>query len=283
MWKNNINIIKKRDINYSVQEYCLWFSFFFNLEIKNINIFKPIIEKENGDLLPISKNICNFFYNGELENFVNFIYHINELSSLDFLTMNQNNLNTSEFLFNQNINVFFNTFSLDLELLLSSNNNNAHLIYLFMFFLPVYKDKELLIHPKKNIPLISCHKITQNNFDMLLFLMKSFDRFDYYINSESNLNILLIEDFCQYSNQFFFNKKKDDWYDILPLEKIKKLFNEKCYLNKFSTEKNKKLYYTIPTLNDFIFFYQKELEVELLEKKLTIKNGQSTQNKIIKI
>lgn len=284
MFKDHINIIKTRDINYSIQEYCLWFSFFFNIEIKPLNAFNKTLEMENGDLLPISKNICDFFYKGNLENFVNLIYHLDDLKCLDFLIMNQKEIKTSDFLFNQNISVFFDSFSLDLEVLLSSDNNNSKLIFLFLFFLPIYKNQELLNHPKKQIPLISCHKLTYENFEMLLFLMKSFDGFfDKYTQIDYNLNLILIEDFCQYSNKFFFGKEKNEWYDILPLEKIKLLFQEKCYLYHFSTERNKKLYYNIPSLKDFILFFQKELEVEFLEKKLTIKNGQSIQNKVVKI
>lgn len=284
MWKKNLKIIKTRDINYSIQEYCLWFSYFFNIEILPLSSFIINLEKENGDLLPISKNICDFFYNGDLNNFVNFIYHIDDLNCLDFLIINQQDIKKSDLFFNNKKSSFFDSFSLDLELLLSVDNDNNKLIFLFLFFLPTYKNKDLFIHPKKGIPLIACHKITQENFEMLLYLMKSFDGyFESFSSNSYNLNLILIEDFCQNSNQFFFGKEKDDWYSILPIEKIKKLFKERCYLNNFSTERNKKLYYTIPTLNEFIIFFQKELEVEFLEKKLTNKNGQSLKTKTIKI
>ena len=78
MWKKYIDILKLRDENYTHQEYCLWFSGYFSYKINSLDDFSKELEKENGDLLPISKNLTDMFYQLNIEAIVNLIYHINE-------------------------------------------------------------------------------------------------------------------------------------------------------------------------------------------------------------
>lgn len=287
MWKNYIDIIKKRDINYTHQEYCLWFSGYFSYQIYPLEYFKTFIEKDNGDLLPISQNIVDYFQSSNIEAIINLIYHINDLDNLDFLIMKTNHENNINYLFDfhDDKNYFCNVFSYDPELLLQQNNLNATLLFLFLFFLPQHKHKDSLTHPRKKFPLISCNKITFSNFEMLLYLMKTYSQEEFNILcSNYNLNMFLLEDFCHNSPTLYFTLDNDEWYDILPIDKITVLFNENCMLSNFLDFKDKNVYYCVPTLAEFIQYFQKELEFLKLKEKLTSKNGQSIQkDKVIKI
>lgn len=288
MWKKYVDIIKDRDINYTHQEYCLWFSYHFNYEIYSFSYFKSLIEENNDDLLPISKNIVNYFQNANIEAIINLIYHINDLDNLDFIIMktseDESNL---DYLFKyKDIKSYFcNIFSYDPELLLSHDEENFVLLFLFLFFLPQHKYHDSLTHPRKFFPLISCNKITLENFKMLLFLMKLYDQENFnLLCKDYNLNLLLLEDFCYNSSTLYFTLNKEEWYDVLPIEKIKLLFNENCMLSNFLDFKDKKVYYSVPTLIEFVQYFQKELEFLKLKEKLTSKKGQSIQKeKIIKI
>lgn len=286
MWKTYIEIIKERDINYNYQEYCLWFSCHFSYEIIPLKDFINIIEYENGDLLPIYKNLTNYFYSHSLEFMINLIYHLNDLKNLDFIIMDNSITNNIESLFSSRHNklYFLNLFSFDTELLLSSENNSASLLFLFLYFFPNNKNQDLLYHSKKNIPLISCNKVSFTQFEMLLFLMKNFNTENYKNLCDGyNLNLILIEDFCQSANEIYTFLDKDDWYKILPIQKIKVLFKEKCHLNNFLYFQNKKIYYIVPTLTEFITYFQKELDFLHLQEKLTTKNQLNYKEKIVKI
>lgn len=287
MWKNYIDIIQERDINYTHQEYCLWFAGYFSYQIYTLESFKTLLEKNNGDLLPISQNIVDYFQSSNIEAIINFIYHINDLDNLDFLIMKTNHETNIDYLFNfiDYKTYFCNVFSYDPELLLQQNNQNATLLFLFLFFLPQHKYQDSLKHPRKKIPLISCNKISFSHFEMLLYLMKTYTQEEFNLLCyHYNLNMFLLEDFCHNSSTLYFTLDNDQWYEILPIDKIKTLFNENCMLSNFLDFKDKNVYYSVPTLAEFIQYFQKELEFLKLKEKLTSKKGQSIQKeKVVKI
>lgn len=286
MWKEYIETIKSRDINYNHQEYCLWFSCYFSLTIKPIDEISQYLERENGELLPISKNLTDAFFEIDIETIVNLIYHLNDLKCLDFLIMESEDTVNLNLLFSDKDNqkYIFNLFSFDFELLLENQSNNSSLLFLFFYFLPQHKRTDSLYHSIKKIPLISCNKISFNNFQMLLFLMK-----EYNVNTfeglckNYNLNLFLLEDFCKSANDIYTFLENEDWYDILPIEKMKILFKENCHFNKYNDFKDKVVYYTVPTLSRFLKYFQKELEFLSLKEKLNIKIKLPIKYKIIKI
>lgn len=286
MWKNYIEIIKERDIDYNHQEYCLWFAGHFSYNIYSLDKCIDLLEKDNYDLLPITKNLIDYFYSNNIEIMLNLIYHLNDLKNLDFIIMETNsNNNIDNLFFSRDSKLyFFNLFSFDIEVLLSNNTNKATLLYLFFYFLPNNKSQDLLYHSRKKIPLISCNQITFNHFEMLIFLMKESDTTNYNsLCKNYNFNLILLEDFCQSATEIYTFLENDEWYDILPIDKIKVLFKDNCYLNNFLEYKNKKVYYTVPTLSDFIQYFQKELEFLRLKEKLTKKGQFNHKDKVVKI
>lgn len=285
MWKHYINFIQKRNLDYDYREYCVWFASIFSYTIYSLNEYINIIEKDNGDLLPISKNLTNYFYSHNIEYIINLLYHINELKNLDFIIMDNHFSNNIEKLFYSRNNslYFFNIFSYDNEILLSSDDNNATLLYLFFYFCPTHHNQDLLHHSIKKIPLISCNKITFNHFEMLLYLMKSFDEKTFGLLSVNyNLNLLMIEDFCKSATEIYTFLEHDEWYEILPINRIKILFKENCYLN-FLEMKKISFFSNVPTLHNFIEYLQKECEFLQLKDKLTSKGQLIEKQKIIKI
>ena len=288
MWNNYIKIIKTRDDDYTMQEYCIWFAANFSLNLYSLNEFSLLIEKENGKLLPITKNISDNFYNANLDFMINFIYHLNELKNLDFLIMdNVDSLNYDKMFKNKDSSLyFFRLFSLDNEILLSQNNNNNTLLFLFFYFFPKPYKCDLLFHHHKKFPLISCNKITFYHFEMLLFLMKSFEQITFNnLCNGYNLNLILIEDFCQSATQLYNDIDDNyEWFDILPIDKMKTLFLNNCEFKNFIDFRNHKVYYTVPTLEKFINYLQKDFEFHILKEKLDNKDKiKIEKNKLIKI
>lgn len=286
MWKKYIDILKLRDENYTHQEYCLWFSGYFSYKINSLDDFSKELEKENGDLLPISKNLTDMFYQLNIEAIVNLIYHINELENLDFIVMNSSKQNNLETLFcsTQSSSYIYQLFSFDNEILLSDDNENATLLFLFLYFLPQHKSKDSLYHSRKKIPLISCNKITFNHFEMLLYLMSIYDKpWLESLSEKYNLNLILLEDFCQNSTEIYTIIDKEEWYNILPLNKMRVLFDQNCSFENYHEYSKNKAFRIAPTLLDFLNLFQKELSFLQLKQKLTMKGQFNKKEKIIKI
>lgn len=286
MWKNYIDIIKERDKDYSHQEYCIWFAGHFSYNIYSLSDFINLLEKENGDLLPISKNLTDFFYSLDIEALINLIYHINDISELDFIIMDNDNKTNLENLFSSitNTSYIFKLFSFDSEILLSEDKNHATLLFLFLFFIPQHKTSDSLYHYRKKIPLLCCNKITFNHFEMLLYLMKTYEEESFFQLCEvHNLNFILIEDFCQNSTDIYVVSNNEEWYNILPINKIKVLFNENCTLENYIQFSNNKIFRIVPTLMTFINYFQKELNFLKLKEKLAQKSQLNHKDKIIKL
>lgn len=286
MWKKYINTITKNKNIKDYKTYCLWFANHFSFRIYSLHELFNTIEKENGDLLPISKNLTTFFHSANIEVFINIIYHINELDNLDFIIMKSESKDNFSYLFNHiNINHYFcNVFSFDYELLLSNNNSKATILYLFLFFLPGHNISDSLFHSRKKIPLICCNKITLEHFNMLLFLMKIYDKDNFNILCKGyNLNCILLEDFCQNSTEIYVVTEKEDWNHLLPVEKMTLLFKEHCTFINFEDYRKEKLFYTAPSLIEYIQFFQKKLEYITLKNKLDLKAQLVIKNKVIKI
>lgn len=286
MWKDYINIIKERDIDYNYQEYCLWFCGHFSYNIYSLSHCINLIEKENGDLLPISKNLIDYFYSNDIDLMISLIYHINDLKNLDFIIMNNNkDKNIDSFFSSRDSKLyFFNLFSFDNELLLSNDSNNATLLFLFFYFLPENKNQDLLYHSRKKIPLVSCNQVSLNHFKMLIFLMKEYDTISYNsLCKNHNMNLVLLEDFCINATELYTFFNHDDWYEILPIVKMTILFKENCHFSNFSDFSKNKVYYTVPTLSSFIQYFQKELEFFNLKEKLSKKWQFNKKDIVVKI
>lgn len=288
MWKEYINIINKNKPIGDYKDYCLWFANQFSYRIYSLNEIVTVIEQENEDLLPISKNLTEFFHFAKVEIMINLIYHLNELTNLDFLIMKPNSQDNFSYLFSyKNINSYFpNVFCFDYEILLSNDNQDSTILYLFLFFLPDHKIVDSLLQPRKRIPLISCNKITIEHFKMLLYLMKVYDKdnFSYWCDNY-NLNLILLEDFCQNTTDIYTIAEKEEWYNILPIEKMTLLFKENCSFIKFTEFRDKKIYYTASSLTEFIHLFQKNLEYIILKEKLDLKAQfiKTIKSKTIKI
>lgn len=286
MWKEYINIISKNMPRSDYKDYCVWFAHQFSYTIVSLNEIIDIVEKENGDLLPISKNLTDFFHSAKVDIIINLVYHLNELENLDFLIMKPSQQDNFSYLFSySHINCYFaNVFSFDYELLLSEDKYTNTMLYLFLFFLPQHKFSDSLVHSKKKIPLISCNKITLNNFEMLLYLMKQYDNNNFSIFCDNyNLNLILLEDFCQNTTDIYTITEKEDWYNILPTDKMTILFKQNCSFKNFEEFREKKMYFTAPSLIEFIRFFQKNLEYIVLKEKLDLKAQFVKKIKPIKI
>lgn len=278
MWLNDVNLIKNINSK-NLIDYCIDFSNAFNFEIIPLEDYLKIIENPNNDFFPIINNINRYFLKGDVQFFINFFYHLNDLKNIDFLLFNENNLSFTDLLFNiDSKNYYLSLFSLDTEDLLIKDEN--YLLFLFLFFIP--KKQNILINIQKNYPLICCNKISLNNFNMLLYLTKHFNvnLYNEYIK-DYNFNLILLEDFFQYRENLIELNDFNDCFKHLPINKLYILFQNKCSLYEFLTFRKQKFYYTYKIIESFIPYLQKFFEMKSIDE--SIPDKQYIKSKIIKI
>ena len=286
MWKNYIEIIKQNKCN-TTQEYCNYFinNFSFLKKINKKEIIK-ILSTPCDTLFTERYNLENILHQGRLSEIISIFYHYFEIDwncivGSDIQLQKQLSLeeNYIKIFFDLSKSKFLKNVMFDTEKLLSDDNNT--LSYLFLYFLPCTQKNNLIFHEQKKRPLLTCNKITQNHFNMMMFLMKEYEEDEFSLLCQNyNLNHLLIEDFIEesiYLHDFDFNT---NWENILPMEKIKILLKENCTFKAFEELRDKKKFFTFPYLPkklieiEIIFFH------EQLEKLLEFKNS---DNKLLKI
>lgn len=136
------------------------------------------------------------------------------------------------------------------NLLLATDSKTNTLYFLILFYHPISVNFPLLNHPTTQDPIIKYNEITENHFDMLLYLMEreSFSEFTIY-KKNFNLNHLLIVNFLEQLLPTNMRKKEINWTDLgLPTSKIKKLLNKGFLLNDFKEHRDREIYYTFPCM-----------------------------------
>lgn len=286
MWNNYIEIIKKNKCT-TTQEYCRYFinNFSFLRTINKNEIIK-ILSTPCYTLFTERYNLENILQQGKLSEVISIFYN--------FFEIDWNCIMVSDIKFNENLsleenyiknfydlsrNKLLKNIMFDTEQILSDDNNT--LLFLFLYFLPSVQENSLLFHSIKKRPLLTCNKITQNHFDMLLFLMKEYEKMEFNLLCQNyNLNHLLIEDFMEESKELYDFDSNTNWESLLPMRKIKILLKENCTFKTFEDLRNKKREFSFPYLPkkliaiEIMFFYEK------LEKLLVFKN---TDTKLLKI
>ena len=232
------------NLHYStnIQKYCIDFIqlFSLNISILSENNFYQKFHFKDDELFPESSQCFEAFNYGKLDFVINFIYHFAH-SNKNWLSDNNFNFDLDEknlftLLFYDNSDIFlFKKISFQPEILLSSNNWLNVLTYLFLFFLPCISNYDLLFHHHKKIPLLCCHEISDENFDLILYLMQKYSskEFQYFCHFETNFNFLLIDDFISSNKRLYVIKDAQDWKKHLPLYKINRLFNYSCFFKNF--------------------------------------------------
>ena len=234
--------------------------------------------KENGtDLFPESINFHNAFNNGDYRFIASYIYHFNDID-LEWYDTNarMSHLSSEEkykLIFKEDNEEFiFNKAIFEPEIMLSETNRNRQLTFLFLLFLPEMNNYQIFFHYKKKIPLLCCSFISNENFEMLLCLMTEFiaDEIKLYSISK-NLNHILIEDFMQTSAELYAFDCNTDWFKLLPIYKMHRLFEINCRFANFHQTMDEKYYMTFPNMPDIVFSIEKEYDYLKLNKELKIK------------
>lgn len=285
MWKKYINIFEKSPV--LMDEYFIYIQSEFSDLFKALSKDQIVerIHKPNDDLFYQIKNINNFFYNGGVEEVIAIFRYYFEIdwSFLSFKpSLVSNNLNQSyknELLYLQKSN-FANSFSLDIEKLLSVGDVRNQFIYLFIFFMPCINKKQLLFNVKKDIPLISCQKIDIENFHMLQDLMKLYEIESYQNCCKNyNFNHMLITDYMK--NFKTTTKNSLQWEKELPIEKMTILLKEGCTFTDFALLRNNNKFIRYPKLNSVLIEFQSLFISNRLEASLLLKTQEN--KKLVKI
>lgn len=295
MWQNYYTKLQQYQSQYTTKEYCEVFLSFINPNTKiwDIELLKNKLSNndlQNGlnlELFPEDKNTAYYFNIGDLEFIVNFIYHFPQCDNGwfylndEFKKLDEHDLYLE--IFRDDSNIFlFKKIGFYPELLLSKDDDNRTLSFLFLFFLPCIKNNSLLFHFSKKIPLICCNGITNRHFEMLLYLMKELEENEFKLLCEHrNLNHILMEDFMNTCNELYSFNPKTNWNKILPIFKIHKLLDFNCGFNMFETymsDSQKTLFSNLPEILNNI---QKEYEYHKL--KVSLKEKFFIDSKLIKI
>lgn len=285
MWKDTYNKIKK---NYhsemTLEEYLVMFNkaFSFNfIEGEAEAIFDKLLSdcidtedfhlQINRDIADKNfKNIISFFMlaTKKIDRFEKFSFPNNSSGFDDFFSNNS----------------FFKKICFCPEFLLKDNDEKGILMFLFLFFNPLFQRHKIFIHPVDEIPLTSYPVLTHENFKMILFLMEN-EAPDFYEWSKYgyNLNHQMISYFIENempSNNFY--KKKDiNWVrNGFPIFKIRHFISIGFLLDDFLEVREQQMFFTEKNLENTIA----QIVLEENVKKLNTLFADTEKNKkIIKI
>ena len=286
MWKNYIEIIKKNRCT-TTHEYCDYFIENFS-QLKKIkkNEIIEILSNPCNNLFTERYNLENILHQGKLSEIISIFYHyfeidwncimVSDIKLKQELTLEENYI---ESLYDLSKSKLLKNIMFDTEQLLSDDKNT--LSYLFLYFLPSTQENSLIFHEQKKRPLLTCNKITQNHFNMLMFLMKEYEREEFNLLCQNyNLNHLLIEDFIEDSKNLYDFDLNTNWENILPMEKIKILFKENCTFKTFEDLRDRKKTFTFPYLPKKLIEIEVKFFYEKLDNLLILK---SENKKLLKI
>ena len=199
--------------------------------IKTAKLFKKVKEQENIIEIQKYRNqyMGKFLYRfiGEVDDRVIIIGGL-----LDSVTINRANFTDEEITKYtsrikegiENLRKIVEILELENILVLSASQLANILESLFTIKLSMSGKKLNISYEKNNI--IDCK--TETIIYILVEIIETL-----LLGKEKEINIVCEENQINIENSL---------ENVETIEKIKKLFNEKCYLNQFSTEKNKKLY-----------------------------------------
>lgn len=183
--------------NLSIKEYCISFSKKFNINLLSKEKIDNIIEENlDNDFFPEALNMKRNFEQGNIDFILSYFLLFEEINN-NFIKLYRDVENECLFTHNslyKNASLLFKIIDSKMDILLSENEENNVLSFLFLNFLPIFKNYELLYDIKTKNPLVCFPKITIENFKLLIYLMKDLDKnkFD-ELNSNKNLNHLLVE------------------------------------------------------------------------------------------
>lgn len=271
----------------NIQTYCKSFIDLFQLSISILpeKVFYKQLSFQDSELFPESSQCFDAFNFGNLNFVINFIYHFKNsnknwlFDSFVDLYLDENELFYE--LFYDNSNIFlFKKISFQLETLLSKNEWSNVLTYLFLFFLPCISNYDLLFHYQRKIPLLSCHEISNQNFDLILYLMQKFspNEFKHFCQSEKNFLFLLIDDFICHNKQFYVINHVEDWKKHLPIYKINRLYDLSCSIKEFHV--SPQFFYLYKDITAALFYIEKEYIYQKLNSSIKNNNLVYSLNKI---
>jgi hypothetical protein len=273
MWKNIYQKLNVYHQTLSIKDYC---DAFLKLVNPNDKVWS-LEDVENylsintaSDLFPETRNLHDYFNYGDYRFVANYVYHFPQTNKWWFDTDgNWENWDADtqyKKIFDETSDIYLLKKAIFMpEFLLSEDLESRQLTYLFLFFLPIIENYGMLYHHIKKIPLLCCHGITDENFNMLLHLMKEYDAFGINILSkERNLNHILIEDFMENAKELYSFDPDTDWDKVLPLYKIYQLIDINCSFKSFSEKIDPKFLYMFEHMPQMLL----EIERRYLYSKL---------------
>lgn len=277
MWKKiyqQLNQAYQSKIN--IKDYCKYFLSIIEpseniLSVDEVNSY--LKNNETNDFFPEVLNLNNAFNSGYYQLIASYIFHFNELDQ-DWYDINNNLSNLSEYekyamIFKEGGEDFILTRAIfSPELLLSENNEKRKLTFLFLLFLPALDNYQMLFHYKKKIPLLCTFGITDENFDMILFLTNKYLNDEIVLYKNKNLNHFLVEEFMVASSELYAFDKRTKWKNILPVYKIKKLFKIEHWLSNFNETIDDRLLMIFPKINTILNEIEREYKYNSLDQKL---------------
>jgi hypothetical protein len=267
MWKTlhyQLNIYHK---TLSIKDYCSAFIKLINPDdslwsIQQLEDYLSL--NTTADFFPEVINLHNYFSNGDYRFIANYIFHFPNTNKswfdIDNKWGNISEENQYKRIFDDSSEFYILKKAIfDPEILLSKDDLNSQLTYLFLLFLPAIDNYGVLYHHYKKIPLICCNLISNNNFDMLLELMNQYDKFELDILSKGkNMNHILMEDFMTNSAVLYAFDPEVDWNEVLPLHKIHKLLDLNCGFQLFSDHISKNSAYMFDNMPEILIKLEKE-------------------------
>lgn len=282
MWKNIYQKLNYYHKNLTVKEYCDAFLKLVNPNdkiwtVEDVNYYLSI--NNTSDFFPETKNLHHYINDGDYSFLVNYVYHFPKTEKYWFDTdgklISLDEYSQYKIIFDESSDLYLLKKSIFMpEILLSKDDINRQLTYLFLFFLPLIENYGMLYHYKKKIPLLCCNEITNENFNMVLHLMKEYDSFGInLLSANKNLNHLLVEDFMENSQKLYAFDTSTNWDKVLPIYKIHTLLDMNCNFKTFEEKMAKKFHYTFENMPKILlelekkYFYLK-LDMELSKKQI---------------
>lgn len=209
--KNLIEQLYCLQNNKNIYQYCEQSLYLFDKSksLLDLSAFENYLSSKQ-DLFPIVSTMYQNIHIGNWYLIINFIYHFNDLKNKQDLE-NKNEL-IVDLLNLKNQNLIWEEVNFSVEKLLSTNSEDRLITFLFIYFLPIYKDNRFDLDYKDNEPYLTKLAITNENFDVLLYLWT----FNQENNKNNSLLLMFIKNFI-YSNNI--NKE-----NLLTKHKMEKFF-----------------------------------------------------------
>jgi len=267
MWKkiyHKLNIYHK---TLSIHDYCIAFLKLINHEddIWNIEELEAkLAENQSLDFFPEIINLHKYFNEGNYQFIANYIYYFPKTNKSWFDIDNNwdNIIDDVQYkkIFDDSSELYLlNKAIFKPEELLAKDELNRQLTFLFLLFLPSIDNYGMFYHHSKKIPLICCHGVSNDNFDMIYFLMNEYDKFEIdLLSTGKNLNHILMEDFMQNASELYSFDPNTNWNKIIPLYKIHKLLDINCGFKLFENNIQPNLLYMFEDMPKMLIKIEKE-------------------------